>query len=77
MPEEVREKVFEMVPMKSLSQGVTTPLVAALDPKLGGSNGTYLNDCQIEDVAPWACDVVKARELWELSEKLTGKAFRW
>ena len=73
MPEEVREKIFEMIPMKSLSEGVATSLVAALDPKLEESNGAYLNDCQVEDVAPWAGSAGKTKKLWELSEKLTGK----
>jgi hypothetical protein len=30
----VREAVFGMIPMKSLSWGTVTPLIAALDPEL-------------------------------------------
>jgi len=77
MPQEVREQVFSMFPMKSMSQGVATPLVAALDPKLGTSNGAYIDDCQVKDVEPWASDAGKAQELWTLSEKLTGETFAW
>jgi hypothetical protein len=28
------------------------------------SNGAYLNDSQVEDVAPWAKDAVKTKDLW-------------
>jgi hypothetical protein len=72
MPADVRNSLFGMLPMKSQSQGTATPLVAALDPKLAYSNGAYLDDCQVQDVAPWASDAGKAQKLWYLSEKLTG-----
>ena len=36
MPKENVEQLFTMMPMKSLSQGASTTIVAALDPKLSG-----------------------------------------
>ena len=95
MAPEVVEQVHKMLPMKSMSQGVATPLVAALDPKLAGntvraqvlwsqcsdshigSPGFYLNDCQVEDVQPWAKDLEKAKRLWMLTEELLGETWSW
>lgn len=37
MPNEVTEQMFTMMPMKSVSKGISTILVAALDPKLTGT----------------------------------------
>jgi NAD(P)-dependent dehydrogenase (short-subunit alcohol dehydrogenase family) len=36
MPKESAEQIFTMMPMKTLSQGISTTLVAALDPNLSG-----------------------------------------
>ena len=36
MPKEAAEQTFTMMSMKSATQGVSTILVAALDPKLAG-----------------------------------------
>ncbi|KZW02487.1 putative short-chain dehydrogenase [Exidia glandulosa HHB12029] len=59
---------------KTLEDGCSTTLVAALDPKVPGA--AYLRDCQVgEDVAPQAVDKAKAAKLWELSNALTGEAF--
>ena len=46
MPKETTEQIITMLPMKSMSQGVSTTLVAALDPKLSGmkaSRNFYAN----------------------------------
>ena len=77
MSPEVRESIFGMFPMKSQSQGAATPLVAALDPQLASSSGAYLDDCQVQDVAPWGSDASKAQQLWTLSERLAGTSFAW
>lgn len=73
---------------KTLGAGVSTALVAALDPKLangvgdtkdGSENwGAFMMDCQISDqaTAP-AVSSKKADELWELSERLVGEKFSW
>ncbi|KFY43984.1 hypothetical protein V495_03683 [Pseudogymnoascus sp. VKM F-4514 (FW-929)] len=75
MPVEVRESIFKVFPMKSLSQGAATPLITALDPKL--PSGVYLDDSQVQDVAEHASDAEKAHSLWTLSEKWTGRTFDW
>jgi len=78
LPEEVRASIFKAFPMKSESQGVATPLVAALDPKLASDgNGAYLDDCQVQDPEDWASDAGKAKDLWDLSEKIVGESFSW
>ena len=61
---------------KTLEQGSSTTLVAALDPalKVDGTN-VYLSDCQIEEASPWAVDSVAADKLWKLSESLVGEKF--
>lgn len=58
---------------KSLEQGASTALVAALDPKLGMPNsdgfGQFLSDCQIAKIAPrYALDKTEANRLWEMTE---------
>jgi len=58
---------------KTLESGCSTPLVAALDPAL--PNGSYLVDCQPYEASDTAKDDEKARQLWELSEQLTGAKF--
>ncbi|KAF1972742.1 NAD(P)-binding protein [Bimuria novae-zelandiae CBS 107.79] len=75
MPAETMKAILSSLPLKSTSQGIATMLVAALDPKLKESGGAYLNDCQAEDVQPFAKDKSKAKKLWRLTEKLTGKTF--
>ena len=65
--------------MKSLEQGASTTLVAALDPKLGAAGetrtGVWLKDCQVEKPIEWAIDPASADKLWTLSEELVGKKF--
>jgi len=56
---------------------MATPLVAALDPDLAANSSAYLDDCQVQDVIPWTRDEAKGKELWALSERLTGKSFTW
>lgn len=64
---------------KTLSQGASTTLVAALDPKLApardNGDGVYLSDCQIAEPAAWARDPIAAERLWALSEELVGEKF--
>ncbi|KZV90157.1 NAD(P)-binding protein [Exidia glandulosa HHB12029] len=58
---------------KSLAQGCSTSLVAALDPSV--PNGAYLFDCQVETPKAEGLDKEKAEKLWKLSEKLVGQQF--
>ncbi|CRG87868.1 hypothetical protein PISL3812_04889 [Talaromyces islandicus] len=67
---------------KTLEQGASTALVAALDPKLGKvgdeGQGQFLSDCQVSKVAPpYALDVGKADKLWLISEELVTENFSW
>ena len=61
---------------KSVQQGCATGLVAALDPDMAVQhNGAYLEDCQVAKPYAYASSPEKAKELWELSEKLVGHPF--
>ncbi|EJD51276.1 WW domain-containing oxidoreductase [Auricularia subglabra TFB-10046 SS5] len=61
---------------KTPGQGASTTLVAALDPKLKGINGAYLNDCQpATPVGPGVRSRAAPGELWRLSEALVGEKF--
>ncbi|RVX66160.1 hypothetical protein B0A52_09889 [Exophiala mesophila] len=66
---------------KTLPEGASTTMVAALDPKLqrpgSDGHGYFLNNCQIGSVAPHATDETDASKLWELSEDLVGEKFAW
>ena len=73
---------------KSLGQGSSTTLVAALDPKLtkpeGGlvegkeNHGVYLIDCQVSGMAKkGAVGSGEAERLWGLSEGLVGEKFEF
>ncbi|EJD37537.1 NAD(P)-binding protein [Auricularia subglabra TFB-10046 SS5] len=62
---------------KTVEQGASTTLVAALDPALETHNGAYMVDCQ---VAEFDCEAARredlSEKLWTLSEKLIGEPFR-
>jgi NAD(P)-dependent dehydrogenase (short-subunit alcohol dehydrogenase family) len=75
-----------VVKMKTKEAGVSTTLVAALDPKLrngetrdGKENwGAFLVDCQISAAAnPRAVSSRGAERLWKLSEELVKEEFEW
>jgi NAD(P)-dependent dehydrogenase (short-subunit alcohol dehydrogenase family) len=78
--EEWREKMG--VEWKTLDQGASTSLVAALDPKLGKPNsdgyGQFLNDCQISNMAPlYALDKAEAERVWNITEAMVKEKFSW
>ena len=60
---------------KSVEQGCSTSLVAALDPTV--PSGSYLEDCVIAEPEAYARDQEKARLLWALGERLVGQTFTW
>jgi len=71
---------------KTPEQGAATSVWCATSPQLDGRGGVYCEDCDIavpvpgdstelHGVRPWAIDPEFARELWNLSEKLTGTYF--
>jgi len=65
--------------LKTLDEGVSTPLVAALDDQLGPAkadgSGIYLSDCQITDAPMWAQNPQYAKDLWTASENIVGEKF--
>lgn len=87
---EYKAKGFEMAERKTLQQGCSTTLRAALDPDLKpgekvvdkdgkGGMSWYLDDCQVETnpkkVAAYALDEKDALKLWEMSEEMVGERF--
>jgi hypothetical protein len=60
---------------KTLQQGCSTTLVAALDPSI--PSGSYLEDCNVAQAEAYAMDQERAEQLWALSEKLVGQKFDW
>lgn len=61
---------------KTIEQGVSTTIVAAIDPGLVPHTGSYLDDCQVREVTrEYARDPKMVQELWDLSERLTGETF--
>jgi hypothetical protein len=64
---------------KTLQQGCSTTIVAALDPEIESKSGSYLRDGDVWDQE--VINYAKGREnwerLWELSEKLVGDKFVW
>jgi NAD(P)-dependent dehydrogenase (short-subunit alcohol dehydrogenase family) len=68
------------VPLKSLSQGAATIVLAALDGGLIAKNGAYLMDCAVVEgegalVSEVAKSMEEAETLWKVSEDLTGEKF--
>ncbi|KNG88444.1 short-chain dehydrogenase [Aspergillus nomiae NRRL 13137] len=66
---------FGREPPKSLEQGISTTLVAALSPELTDASGAYMEDCQVCEAREYARDPVLADRLWSLSEELSGESF--
>ncbi|RYP46225.1 hypothetical protein DL768_007544 [Monosporascus sp. mg162] len=72
-----REWTDDTLEMKTLSQGSSTTLVAALDPELPARSPAYLANCQITEPFEYALDPGNAEKLWELSEQLVGQKFSY
>lgn len=63
---------------KTVEQGCSTMLVAALASELEGQSGSFLKDCQVvevEQLKTWVKDQEKANKLWELSSGWVGEKF--
>jgi NAD(P)-dependent dehydrogenase (short-subunit alcohol dehydrogenase family) len=69
---------------KTVEQGASTNVYAALAPELGSSDGEYLEDCAINRTvnenkmeftgrAPHAADKKAAEQLWGLSEQMVAE----
>ncbi len=66
---------LDKVGSKTLTQGASTTLVAALDPALPGLSPAYLADCRIQEPYEYALDPEGAEKLWRISEELVGQRF--
>ncbi|KAK6335813.1 hypothetical protein TWF730_003190 [Orbilia blumenaviensis] len=71
--------VFREVPTnldyRTLSQGISTQIVAAFSPLIIDQSGGYLIDCQIQPAAPFASSLENANRLWAISESMVGETF--
>jgi NAD(P)-dependent dehydrogenase (short-subunit alcohol dehydrogenase family) len=61
-----------MLFMKTPEEGARTSLHAATAPEAAGANGAYYADCKPKQPAAHCRDDAAARELWRVSEDLTG-----
>jgi hypothetical protein len=77
--EEKEGREWKRDPPKSLQQGCSTSLVAALDPEMERNNGEYLVNGKVSEFPPpeWAVSQENQEKLWEESEVLVGERFRW
>ncbi|KAJ5352021.1 hypothetical protein N7452_000995 [Penicillium brevicompactum] len=66
---------YEVTDRKSLQQGCSTTLIAALDPSLTELSGSYLSDGQLKDPARHASGTENATKLWNLGEAILGQTF--
>jgi len=58
------------VRMKTIPQGASTQVFAAISPKLEKSGGAYLDNCEISPCEKHASDMDLANKLWDLSEAI-------
>ena len=56
-------------------EGCKTSVYLATDPKLSEVSGKYFSNRQEADASPYAFDPLIRRNLWSLSEELTGASF--
>ncbi|KAI0469192.1 hypothetical protein F4859DRAFT_487297 [Xylaria cf. heliscus] len=70
---------FAREEFKTLQQGCSTTLVAALDETITGSSGSYLADAQLAPEQPKQLvnGSELAERLWHLSESLVHQKFSW
>ncbi|ETN41161.1 uncharacterized protein HMPREF1541_03096 [Cyphellophora europaea CBS 101466] len=66
---------FRVGDPKPMTQGTSTALVAALDPRLADQSGSYLEDCAVVPAREYATSLQNAQRLWTLSEQLVGQRF--
>jgi len=67
---------FKRPPSKTLQQGCSTTLVAALNPALEPFSGAYLSDCNITEPSEHATRMEDAEKLWVMSETWVGQTFK-
>ncbi|KAL8370643.1 hypothetical protein RB595_000829 [Gaeumannomyces hyphopodioides] len=69
--------VFVLDKPKTLAQGTSPIVAAALDPEFEARNGAFIDNCQFGRAEAYALDGEAARRLWVLSEELVGEKFDW
>jgi NAD(P)-dependent dehydrogenase (short-subunit alcohol dehydrogenase family) len=72
--------------LKTIPQGAATSIWAATSPQLTETGGVYLEDVDIAELAPdasipngvrpYSLHEADAKQLWELTETLTGLTFK-
>ena len=84
----IHEQQRQADEFKTIQQGAATSVWCATSVELNGKGGVYCEDCDIAEavpadslkgngVRPWAIDPQNAKNLWQLSEKLTGVKFQF
>lgn len=68
-------ETFKVGKPKTMAQGTSTVLVAALDPRMASQTGSYLEDCMVRPLRDYASSAENAQRLWALSEQLVGQKF--
>ena len=65
--------------VKTVQEGESTQVYLASSADVvvvvGGGRGAYFSDGKVEKVKAFASDADAARELWDVSEKLSGVKF--
>lgn len=71
---------FKRDPQKTLQQGCSTTLVAALDPEIQEKSGAYLvngNIFEEKELPRHAVGLENEEKLWTVSGGLVGERFEW
>jgi len=71
------EKNVEPPKAKTVEQGSSTTLTAALDPSLDSASGAFLDDCNPAKALDYASSPGNAEKLWALSEEIVGERFTY
>ncbi|KAJ9607744.1 hypothetical protein H2200_007822 [Cladophialophora chaetospira] len=70
-----------MPPRKTIQQGCSTTVRAAIDPSLSAEGSIFLSDTQVtlnsKVIAPYSLDKENAERCWKLSEDLVGQSFSY
>jgi NAD(P)-dependent dehydrogenase (short-subunit alcohol dehydrogenase family) len=59
-----------------LEEGARTSLYLATSPEIEGVSGKYFDNRQVVSSSNASYDEIAAKRLWELSERITGRAWR-
>jgi NAD(P)-dependent dehydrogenase (short-subunit alcohol dehydrogenase family) len=66
---------FQPPKPKTLQEGASTTLRAALDPELKPQSGAYLDDCQVVEYREHVDAYPAAARVWTVSESIVGQKF--